>query len=67
MCGSATLAILRARIREAVISGGMAAQKALLRTLVAEVRVEDRYTIRPFFWVPTRTDGQARFATCPLK
>ncbi len=52
------LAILRARVREAVISSEMPARKALLRTLVAEIRVEDRNTIRPFFWVPTNTSGQ---------
>ena len=54
----AMLAILRARVREAVISSEMPARKALLRTLVAEIRVEDRNTIRPFFWVPTNTSGQ---------
>jgi hypothetical protein len=30
-------------------------RKALLRTLIAEIKVEDRTTIRPFFYVPALT------------
>jgi hypothetical protein len=49
------LAVYRRRIHEALTNGNAQARKALLRTLVAEIVVESRNTIRPFFKVPTLT------------
>ena len=52
---SAMLAVFRRHIRDGLINGNPDARKALLRTLVAEIVVESRNTIRPFFKVPTLT------------
>jgi site-specific DNA recombinase len=51
---------LKAQVRYAMTSGTASTRKALLRELVAEIRVEDRHTIRPWFWVPdgTRTTNR---------
>jgi hypothetical protein len=51
------LAALRRRIHEGLTRGNTEARKALLRTLVAEIVVESRNTIRPFFKVPTLTSA----------
>jgi len=53
----AMLAALRRRIHEGLTRGNPQARKALLRTLVAEIVVESRNTIRPFFKVPTLTSA----------
>ncbi len=45
----AALAALRRRIRDVFTRGDGPTRKALLRTLIAEIKVEDRSTIRPFF------------------
>jgi hypothetical protein len=42
---------------DGLTSGNAQARKALLRTLVAEIVVESRNTIRPFFKVPTLTSA----------
>ena len=49
----AALAALRRRIREVFTRGDGPTRKALLKTLIAEIRVDDRSHIRPFFYVPT--------------
>jgi hypothetical protein len=36
-------------------TGTAAIRKALLKELVAEILVENRHTIRPWFWVPDGT------------
>ena len=51
------LAVFRRHIRDGLMQGSAEARKALLRTLVAEIVVESRNTIRPFFKVPTLTSG----------
>jgi site-specific DNA recombinase len=51
----AMLAVFRRHIHDGLTNGQPAARKALLRTLVAEIVVESRNTIRPFFKVPTLT------------
>jgi len=51
------LAALRRRIRDALMQRKKEARKGLLRTLVAEIVVEGRDTIRPFFYVPALTSG----------
>lgn len=53
----AMLAALRRRIHEGLTRGNAEARKALLRTLVAEIVVESRNTIRPFFKVPALTSA----------
>ncbi len=53
----ALLAVFRRHIRDGLMQGNAEARKALLRTLVAEIVVESRNTIRPFFKVPTLTSG----------
>jgi hypothetical protein len=45
---------LEAQVRHVMTSGTASTRKALLRELVAEIRVEDRHTIRPWFSLPTR-------------
>jgi len=51
---------LKAQVRHVMTSGTASTRKALLKELVAEIRVEDRHTIRPWFWVPdgTRTTNR---------
>jgi site-specific DNA recombinase len=51
------LAALRRRIYEGLTNGNPEARKGLLRTLVAEIVVESRNTIRPFFKVPALTSA----------
>ncbi len=51
------LAVFRRHIRDGLMHGNAQARKALLRTLVAEIVVESRNTIRPFFKVPTLTSA----------
>ncbi len=46
---------LKTQVRQVMTTGTAATRKALLRELVAEIRVEDRHTIRPWFWVPDGT------------
>jgi hypothetical protein len=46
------LAVFRRHIRDGLMNGYAQARKALLRTLVAEIVVESRNTIRPFFKSP---------------
>jgi hypothetical protein len=53
----AMLAVFRRHIRDGLMNGNPDARKALLRTLVAEIVVESRNTIRPFFKVPTLTSA----------
>ncbi len=51
------LAALRRRIYEGLTNGNPEARKGLLRTLVAEIVVESRNTIRPYFTVPALTSA----------
>ena len=51
------LAALRRSVREGPQRSNAQARKALLRMLVAEIVVESRNTIRPFFKVPTLTSA----------
>jgi hypothetical protein len=51
------LAVFRRRLRDGLMNGDAKARKALLRALVAEIVVESRNTIRPFFKVPTLTSA----------
>lgn len=53
----AMLAVFRRRLRDGLANGNAQARKALLRLLVAEIVVESRNTIRPFFKVPTLTSA----------
>jgi len=53
----AALAALRRRIRDVFTRGDGPTRKALLKTLIAEIKVEDRGHIRPFFYVPTLTSN----------
>ena len=50
---------LKTQVRQVMTSGTAATRKALLRELVAEVRVQDRHTIRPWFRVPHGTNGKS--------
>jgi hypothetical protein len=50
-------AVFRRHIHDGLLQGNPQARKALLRTLVAEIVVESRNTIRPFFKVPTLTSA----------
>jgi class 3 adenylate cyclase len=49
--------VVHDHIRDGLMQGNTEARKALLRTLVAEIVVESRNTIRPFFKVPTLTSA----------
>jgi site-specific DNA recombinase len=44
---------VRRRVADTIATGAPEAKKALLQALVAEIRVEDRKAVRPFFRVPT--------------
>ena len=46
---------LKTQVRQVMTTGTSATRKALLKELVAEIRVENRHTIRPWFWVPDGT------------
>jgi site-specific DNA recombinase len=46
------LAKVRRRVADTIATGAPEAKKALLQALVAEIRVEDRKAVRPFFRVP---------------
>lgn len=54
----AALAAMRRRIRDVFTRGDGPTRKALLKTLIAEIKVEDRGHIRPFFYVPTLTSNK---------
>lgn len=43
---------IRRRVADAIAAGAPETEKALLRALVAEIRVEGRKMVRPFFRVP---------------
>jgi hypothetical protein len=45
----------RLEVRQVMTTSTAATRKALLKELVAEIRVENRHTIRPWFWVPDGT------------
>ena len=63
------LAVFRRHIRDGLTNGNPQARKASLRTLVAEIVVDSRNKIRPFFKVPTLTSGVSKrcCATCPWR
>jgi hypothetical protein len=46
---------LKTQVRQVMTTGTAATRKALLKELVTEIRVENRHTIRPWFWVPDGT------------
>ena len=56
------LAAIRARIREAVISGPDSMRKALLHDMVAEIRVQSRRAIIPVFRLPLPRQPQTDVA-----
>jgi site-specific DNA recombinase len=47
---------IRRRVADAIATGAPETKKALLQALVAEVRVEGRKMVRPFFRVPVTPD-----------
>jgi len=53
----AALTALRRRIQDIFARGNGPTRKALLKTLIAEIKVDNRHTIRPFFYVPTLTSN----------